>query len=301
MLNSSSTLTIDRHPATISPDASVAEAIVLMNQVPTACILVTVSQGSDQTLVGRFQEQDAVRLIASKTRLDKLSVAAAMTTQIVTISETEAHNTVAVEKIFHQHRIESLPVVNAIGALVGAIAPPSIQDNLQSNDFLQVQPISDVMDTHQLHVPETASLLELAQLFAQEDLSCIAITQTYNSGDNDEDREIPLAIPPRSLIPTGIVTKRDIVRSHQLGLDLSIIPASEINLPSLLQIRPTDSIWAAYQKMYQHQIQQLVVSNDRGILIGIITQNNILQAIRRIEHEQLDRPYPPPIDDYSVV
>ncbi len=81
----------------------------------------------------------------------------------------------------------------------------------------------------------------------------------------------------------GIVTERDIVQFRNLGLDLTQTQASIVMSTPLLPIRPIDSMWTAHQLMQQHRLRRLVVTNERGELIGIITQTGVLEAINPIE------------------
>jgi diguanylate cyclase (GGDEF)-like protein/PAS domain S-box-containing protein len=80
------------------------------------------------------------------------------------------------------------------------------------------------------------------------------------------------------VIPLGIVTERDILQFHALGLDARSLHAAQVMSSPLLQVQPTDSLWSAHQLMNRHRIRRLVVTDERGCLCGIITQTSLLQG-----------------------
>ncbi|NEP63673.1 MAG: CBS domain-containing protein, partial [Symploca sp. SIO2G7] len=91
---------------------------------------------------------------------------------------------------------------------------------------------------------------------------------------------------PQTIFPVGIVTERDIIRFHNLGLEPDKTSAATIISTSVLSIKPTDNLWDAYQMMQQQRSQYLIVTNDRGELVGIITQTGALKTIYPQETEQ---------------
>jgi CBS-domain-containing membrane protein len=48
-------------------------------------------------------------------------------------------------------------------------------------------------------------------------------------------------------------------------------------------VNPTDSLWSVQQILEQKSIQRLVVTGERGELVGIVTQSSLLKALNPLE------------------
>ncbi|HEY9738976.1 MAG TPA: CBS domain-containing protein [Coleofasciculaceae cyanobacterium] len=282
MQNSENYPAIDRYPLTTTPNTSVEEAIALMSQARASCILVLAYRDCPSSLVGLLTERDVVRLTASGAELSNLSIASVMTTQLTTIAETEAQDLFAVTKMFRQHRIRHLPVVDEEGNLTGLITPQSIREILKPADLFRLKQVSEVMSETVIHAPRTASVLELAQLMTKECVSCVVIVEQrgLDTGKDSHPTPIPQS---QSLFPVGIVTERDIVQFRHLGLDITKTEAARIMSTPLLLIQPTESMWTTNQIMQKYRVRRLVVANERGALVGVITQTSMLEALNPIE------------------
>jgi PAS domain S-box-containing protein len=287
MQNSENRSAINRHPLTTTPETLVDEALALMSQMHSSYLLVLAGHESKSPLVGLFTERDVVRLTASGVDLSNVSLASVMTTQLITITDTEAQDIFAVVNQLRQHRIRHLPVVGAAGNLVGIITSQSIGNIIQPVDLLRLKQVSEVMRPNVIHAPGTASILELAQLMTRERVSCVVIVESSEfsvlSVELASSTQHSTLNTQHSLRPVGIVTERDLVRFHNLGLDLAHTQALTVMSTPLLPIRPTDSMWTAHQIMQKHRVRRLVVSSETGELIGIITQTGLLEAMNPIE------------------
>lgn len=290
MENSENRSAINRNPITTTPDILVKEAIALMSQTYSSCLLVLSSGQTNSYLVGVFTERDVVRLTASGADLSNISLASVMTTKLITVSETEAQELFGAMSLLRKHRIRHLPVVGEAGNLVGIITPQSLRKIIQPADLLRLKKVSEAMSKRVIHAPRTASIIELTQLMVKERISCVVIVE--EKGDREDrgnrgEKEVnpSLAYPP-FLIPIGIVTERDIVQFCNLELDLQNIQASTVMSTPLLPIKPNESIWNANQIMQKHRLRRLVVCGEAGELLGIITQTGLLEAINSIEVDQ---------------
>jgi len=280
--NSQISLAINRHPLTSTPDTSVEEAIAFMSQSHASCILVVERLDCPSPPIGLFTERDIVRLTASGTDLIPLTLAAVMTTQLITLCQTEAENLFAVAKKLRQHLIRHLPVVDKAGNLAGLVTPKSIREILQPADLFRLKQVSEVMSKNVVHAPRTASVLELAEIMTDSQISCVVI---------GESCEFPVSkISPCLLIessqlvkPVGIVTERDIVQFRCLKLDITNTDASTIMSTPLQLIRPSYSVWKAHQVMEKYRVRRLVVADEQGYLVGILTQTSMLEAINPLE------------------
>jgi len=255
---------IDHHPITVTPETPVLQAVTLMSQTRASCVLVV----EEQQLVGIFTERDVVRITAAETVLEGVAIARFMTSAIVTLQESEVQDILAVLSLLRQNRIRHIPILNNQKQLVGILTHQSIREILQPADLLKLRPVAEVMSTHVIHAAVTASVFYLAQLMTTHQVSCVVIIDPSRNED---------------LYPLGIVTERDIVQLQALGVNLTRTQAQTVMSSPLQPIYPQNSLWAAHQKMQQHRIRRLVVVDDVGKLVGIVTQTNMLQVLDPME------------------
>lgn len=250
----------------VTPDTPLAEAIALQIRSRSSCMLVVADNTPESPLVGLFTERDIVRLVTAGTNISDLSLAAVMTTELITIGETAAADIFTAIKLLREHRIRHLPIVGKAGNPIGMITPKTIREVLKPVDLLRHKKVSEVMVQQVIHAPKTASVLELAKMMNLHRISCVVITEKTEF-----------------FKPIGIVTERDIVQLCNLGLDLESTPAQTVMSAPLFPIKPEDSMWNANEIMHKHRVRRLVVSNDFGEMVGIVTQTGILDAINPIE------------------
>jgi len=80
--------------------------------------------------------------------------------------------------------------------------------------------------------------------------------------------------------PIGIVTERDIVRlmgSSDMSLDN--VPVGELMSSPLITINPNNSIKDAIEIMQQKDIRRLPVVDNKGKMVGIITDKDVFRAM----------------------
>ncbi|MBD1931475.1 CBS domain-containing protein [Trichocoleus sp. FACHB-69] len=252
-------------------------------------------------LVGVFTERDIVRLTAAGTSLINVKIGDVVIKTAITLRKSEAQDVFTALSLFRQHRIRHLPIMDDNDQIVGVVTNDSIRKALQPVNLLtRLRYVSDVMTSKVVHAPLTASVLDLAQLMAQQLVSCVVITeQGLDIGDKGLGKspcnpQSPIPNPqslipnPQPLIPVGIVTERDVVQFQALELDLSKTQAQDVMSTPLFCLRPSDSLWDAHQEMQRRRVRRLVVSSDRGQLLGIVSQTSLLQVLN-------------PADMYNVI
>ena len=80
--------------------------------------------------------------------------------------------------------------------------------------------------------------------------------------------------------PIGIVTERDIVRlmgSSDMSLDN--VPVGELMSVPLITINPNNSIKDAIEIMQQKEIRRLPIVDNKGKMVGIITDKDVFRAM----------------------
>ncbi|HIK29789.1 MAG TPA: CBS domain-containing protein [Oscillatoriales cyanobacterium M59_W2019_021] len=251
---------IDPQPLTVKPSASVAEAIARMSQHRSSYIAIV----EGETLIGIFTERDVVRLTSQAADLATLPVERVMSSQLVTISEAQSPDLVAVLSRMRAAKIRHLPIIDDGGTLRGIVTAQNLRQALTPTDLLQMRYVADVMVTDVVKAAPTDSLLSVAQQMATHRKSCIIICTPSAAGNQ---------------CPLGILTERDIVRFQVRGLDFNATLAAEAMSTPLWLLQPDATLWEAHQLMQRHNIRRLVVADDAGILAGIVTQSTLLAAI----------------------
>ncbi|MBE9166880.1 PAS domain S-box protein [Pleurocapsales cyanobacterium LEGE 06147] len=314
---------------------------------------------SQERLVGIFTERDLVKLVASGVNVTEATIADVMTQPVITLAQSQLQDVFFVLSYLHQHRIRHLPILDERQRLLGVITLNSIRQALKPLNFLQLRRVIDVMHEEVIHAPPHASVLHLAQLMTEHQVSCVVICkgstppktsqaegsspepsserdlqgescgagcsssellvpQDESSGGVREDRKFqqqplgnlfsplekrfePRDAPRRKpkqnpsvgtslhssdkerLTPIGIVTERDIVQFQSLGLNLAQTKAETVMSTPLLPLMPQDSLWSAQQKMQQHRVRRLVVTDEGGKLMGIVSQTSLLRVLDPVE------------------
>ncbi|MFN6308897.1 MAG: CBS domain-containing protein [Microcystis sp.] len=276
---------INRHPLTVPPTTSLADAIAMIGQAHSRLCLLTddlsplappagearvscllVVQG--QELLGILTERDVVRLTAQGINLTETTVADVMVHPLITLPQQSAQDIFAALFLFRRYRIRHLPIVDDQGHLIGVISHESIRQILRPANLLRFRRVSDVMTSQVVQAPLTATVLQLAQLMAEHRVSCVVITQR-NSEDND--------------CPVGIVTERDLVQFQAVQIDLHKTRAQTVMSTPLFLLSPEDSLWTAHQEMQKRRVGRLVVSWNWGRGLGIVTQTSLLRVFDPME------------------
>jgi CBS domain-containing protein len=184
---------IDRSPITVPPETLLVDAISLMSQAPGRHCALSDTDPSINTglsgrihgscvlamdgsrLVGVLTERDLVKLAAVEMSLSEMSVADAMTRQVITMTLSANATTLSALALLHQHRIRHLPVLDAQGQLAGVITPNNIRQVLQPMNLLRLRRVAEVMTSEVIHASRTTSVLEIAQQMAEHRVSCVVI------------------------------------------------------------------------------------------------------------------------------
>ncbi len=289
---------IDRHPLQVTPDTSLGEVIALMSQQYNQCPLplaqdnqetdillsdesapldeirascVLVVHAKTTALLGVVTERDVLQLIATgalesptDAASPKIKISEVMSPSPIHFTESDEQDIFSALSLFRQHQIHHLPVLDPQGKLVGVVTPERIRQVLQPSNILRLRRVADEMSTDVVTAPVTTSVLNLAQMMAAHQVSCVVIYQSSTK--------------PR-LTPVGIVTAQDIIQAQFLELDLAEISTEQIMGTSVFYLKPNDSLWKAHQEMQKQHLQRLLVCGDEGELLGMITQISLLRML----------------------
>lgn len=306
---------IDRHPLTVTPETCLADAIALMSQIHSSCLLPKAtapadSKGNDELpvmnrartscvlvmqaaapkaqtkspLLGIFTERDVVRLIATgtidttrKMTWQQIPIAEVMSQPPITFTESDEQDVFAALSLFRQYRIAYLAVVDENGFPVGVLLRERIRQLLQPSNILKMRRVSELM-TLPISAPQSASLLSIAQQMAKHHVSCTVIAQLQESRVENQNAHNS-ACEYSFQHPVGMIAEPDLMLAQFLELDFVKTPAYKIMKAPLHLLSPTDLLWIAHKQMQQQQVQRLVVCGTQGELVGIVTQTSLLRAL----------------------
>ncbi len=105
-----------REPIVVSPQASVQEAVQLMNEQHIGCVCVV----EDETLVGIFSERDLLRIVRDELDLAKTPIGQVMTAELETL-RPENKIALALNKM-SDGGFRHIPLVDGAGHPVGIVA-----------------------------------------------------------------------------------------------------------------------------------------------------------------------------------
>jgi len=260
-------------PPTVAPGATLASALTALRQKLTCAIApkdgsaVATAEAwgclgvvEHKRLIGLLTEPDLVRLIAAGTDLTTVSVSAVMTRSPISIRQADLQDPFAVLGLFQRHGIRHLPVVDEAGQLVGLLTTTSVQQMLEPSQVLKWQLVAEVMQHPVITAAADISVVNLAQLMVQHGVSSVVV------------------VKPATAEPVGLVGEQDLVPCLLLALDGEGLQAAAIMGPLKATLAPQDSLWQAHLTMAQYGVQRLLVTDDRGQLVGIVTQTSMLRS-----------------------
>lgn len=274
---------IDRSPLTVSPQMLLENAVRLMSQGKKDDAKAAISSANtvslskrvsyvlvieNSKLVGIITERDIVKLTAKGIALAGVVVADVMTPEPMTLQEDELHDCLRILQVFRSYKIRHLPVLNERSHIVGVVTPESICRSVQPTVLLKLRQIEEVMSREVITAGGSASVTTLAQQMAARRVSCVVITSVKEG-----------FLPE----PIGVITERDIVQFQSLALDLNGIRADAVMSAPLTCLQPQDSLWTAYEAMKSLRVRRLVIIDESGGLVGIVTQTSLLSMLNPVD------------------
>jgi CBS domain-containing protein len=126
----------------------------------------------------------------------------------------------------------------------------------------QSEPVSSIMTTNVKTATEEETIQTVCKSMYENEIGSIVVVKRTIDGIN----------------PIGIVTEKDIVR--QIGLsELFVVqaPIRQIMSAPLVTIESNSQISDAIEIMQLKNISRLPVIDNKGIMVGIVTYNDVLK------------------------
>jgi CBS domain-containing protein len=127
---------------------------------------------------------------------------------------------------------------------------------------------SEVMTANPVCCTPDETVARVAKLMKTEDVGSVPICEDRNT---------------RRLV--GIITDRDLaILVVAAGKDPNSVKAKDVMTRDPFTCRPNDDIHFALDAMEKHQVRRMAVTDNNGVLVGIISQADV--AIRADEREK---------------
>ena len=137
-----------------------------------------------------------------------------------------------------------------------------------NNMSIESVPVSSLMTDNVKLATENQTIRVVCRMMYENKIGSIVILKESTYGNAEGER------------PIGIVTERDIVGLIGHAEPFSIYsPVHEVMSSPVITINPNSSIGDAMESMQQKDIRRLPVVDNKGKLVGIITDKDIFRTI----------------------
>lgn len=239
--------------ATVPADYPVHWALTMMRGQRISALVAM----DDERPVGIFTERDAVRFAASKRDAERVPVNEAMGAPPITAPEDmelrAAHRLISAKGLRH------LIVTDQDGRLSGIVTEAEFLAHLASPELLAAKKVGEVMCRKVATLPEQALAREAIPLMVDQGFSCVVVEHHGR--------------------PVGILTGRDLVRLGDERVDLGINHMGEVMSHPIQTVTDTESIAHAISLMKQINARRLVVVDEAGNTLGLISRHNIMKIL----------------------
>lgn len=228
-----------------------------------SCIFVV----DNNLLVGLVTEQDFLGYIANKVSFKELSLVDIMQTDITALKESSLQDITKLVTLFTHKKNNFLSILDDNNNFLGIITPKSIYQYLQKMQLLENRTVADIFNNLNIYASVTSSVQNIVSLMVEHSVLHVIIAEE---------------IDENPLTPIAIITAQDILNVQSSVYNSFDIKALNIVNSPLIYINLYDTLWTAYQYMYNHKVQQLLVSGSNNEFIGIVTLKMLLQTVDSI-------------------
>lgn len=275
----------DKSPITIAAHTSVLQAISLMSQTQSGCVLAM----EEEKLVGILTEQDIVQLCATERNLGEIKIAEVMQTSPITILRSQCRNLDDILALFHKHQIKYLPVLDNAGSPIGIVTSEKLlkiiaQESLsrklseQKNQRLHEKIISKIIQKNrELRQTEQrfAFALQNAPIIVFNQDRDLRYTWIYNPALGYKANEV-IGKLDHDIMPSA-ETAHQLTEIKQRVLDTGIRERHEVAVP-------TDQV----TQYYDLSVEPL--HDKSGVVIGVscaaLDITSIKQAQVKLQESQ---------------
>lgn len=245
-----------RHLDCLQSQSSLADAAALMAASRISSVLVMGERG----VVGIITERDMVRAMNSALSADT-PVERLMTPRVLTIAQ-DTELAVAF-RFASRHGVRHLVVEDTQGEPVGIVSDSDFRFHLGIGFFSHLRDVASLMGNTWLQVGPATSLAQALEEMVATRASCIIVTQHG--------------------LPLGILTERDVVRLY--GESRRDVAVGEVMTSPVRTIRGEAPLTQAAAQMQMLSLRHLVVVDERGHLIGLLSEHDLVHPLEWADEE----------------
>jgi PAS domain S-box-containing protein len=238
----------------VSPATAVSEAIRTMRTKNVSCIVVL----EKSKPIGIFTERNVVQVAAEQgPEFNNREIRELMSSPVLT-----AHKDVEVHVAYNlllTHEIRRLVVVDDEGCAVGVVTQSNLIEHLSYEYFIEIKKVSQIMTKVLATTSRDSLVSEAVQDMARDSLSCIIVAE------NDR--------------PVGILTERDVAKILVDHGDIWHLKVKDVMSAPVQSLRQETAVHDAAKIMQQEKIRRVVVVNEDGKIVGLVTQSDIVKGL----------------------
>lgn len=222
--------------------------------------LVVEEQGQFQGLI---TQREVIRALGQGMSPEEITASKIMLPPDYCLRLNDLDDPLAVLERFRYFEVDALAVVNHSGGVEGLLTRQAFRESLRPVALLRIKRVAEVMVPDVVTIAAEASLQEAAALMTERRVTSLVIPEEAPSG----------------VLPRGIITEKDIFEAlHSQGGVLTGTVGSIMSQP-VLTVKPDQSLWQVNHLFKAHHVRRVVVVDNDGQMIGIVTQSNLLAAI----------------------
>lgn len=237
---------------TVAPQTRVAQALDILSERRISCLVVT-NAGRP---VGIVTERDIVKRYDGLDHHGEMAIEQVMTATPLTVPTDLDH--FEAFKVMKEHRFRHLVVVAADGSVAGVVTETDFIRHLGVDFYVRPKDVAVVM-APVVTIGESCALTDVLLRLARPGIFCVVIERQGRA--------------------VGILTERDAVRLLRQHSPVAQMTAGEVMGQPLHTIRPSASLLEAADAFRTFAIRHLVVVDDNGGAIGVISEHEIVNGL----------------------
>ncbi len=248
---------------TLPIDVSVLYAMELMSLGKLSSLIIV---DTDNHPIGIFTERDSLKVISGKIPLDS-HLGDVMTQGVYTVHmDDEIHDTYA---IMSEKGFRHLVIVDDEGKLAGVATQGDFLRHIGFDNMTYSKTITTAMTRSVVLLNRDATIKYAAAQMAEHHCDYGVITE--------------------GMMPIGLITERDILQYASAKHEFSDDPIWRVYQSDFPVCTEETSLSEAASLMEQHGVHQLIVADEEGNLVGLLTRYDLLQALHGSYFEFLIR------------
>lgn len=254
---------LTKNVTTLSADVTVSYAMEVMSLENLSSLIIV---DADTRPIGIFTERDSLKVISGKSGLES-RLGDVMSRGVYTVHiDAEIHDTYAVmsEKGFRH-----LVIVDEEGRLAGVATQGDFLRHIGFDNMTYIKNITTVM---------TKSIVMLER---EATITYAAVQMAEHYSD--------YAVIAEGMIPIGLITERDILQYASSKHECSDDPIWRIYQHDFPVCTEETSLAEAASLMERHGVHHLIITDEKGSLVGLLTRYDLLQALHGSYFEFLIR------------